>query len=93
LRAAGPAGRDEKIRVAVAAITTPSIERAITASIGVAVLPEHAGDATSLLRHADRALYSAKKNGRNRTEVFALDMLPDGTTTVATPLPAVGPVR
>jgi diguanylate cyclase (GGDEF)-like protein len=85
----------EKIRVAVAAITVPSIERAITASIGVAVLPEHAGDATSLLRHADRALYSAKKNGRNRTEVFALDMLPDGTTidgTGATPLPAVGPV-
>jgi hypothetical protein len=71
-----PAGAD-----AVAAITVPSIERSITASIGIAVLPDHAGDATSLLRHADRALYAAKKNGRNRVEVFNRDMVPSGAAT------------
>jgi diguanylate cyclase (GGDEF)-like protein len=65
----------ENVRAAVAAITVASVPRPITASIGVAVLPDHAGDATSLLRHADRALYTAKKNGRNRTEIFARDML------------------
>ncbi len=65
----------ENIRAAVAAITVGSVARPITASIGIAVLPDHAGDATSLLRHADRALYSAKKNGRNRIETFARDML------------------
>jgi diguanylate cyclase (GGDEF)-like protein len=65
----------ENVREAVAAITVASVPRPITASIGVAVLPDHAGDAKSLLRHADRALYTAKKNGRNRTEIFARDML------------------
>jgi diguanylate cyclase (GGDEF)-like protein len=70
----------ENIRAALAAITVASVPRPITASIGVAVLPDHAGDATSLLRLADRALYTAKKNGRNRTEVFARDMLSIETT-------------
>ncbi len=70
----------EKVRLAVGAITIPSIQQAITTSIGVAVLPDHAGDANTLLRHADRALYIAKKNGRNRVEVFTRDMLPANIT-------------
>ena len=60
----------ETIRAAVAAIAIPGVERPITASLGIAILPDHAGDATSLLRHADQALYTAKKNGRNRIETF-----------------------
>ena len=66
----------ENLRVAIEAIVLPSLGRAITASIGIAVFPDQAGDAASLLRHADRALYTAKKNGRNRVESFVRGMLP-----------------
>jgi diguanylate cyclase (GGDEF)-like protein len=77
----------ENMRAAVASITVASVPRPITASIGVAVLPDHAHDAKSLLRHADRALYTAKKNGRNRTEIFARDMLSIETATEVAPSP------
>jgi diguanylate cyclase (GGDEF)-like protein len=68
----------EKVRTAVRAIAIAPIEQRITASIGVAVLPDHARDATSLLRHADRALDAAKKHGRDRTEVFGRDVVARG---------------
>jgi diguanylate cyclase (GGDEF)-like protein len=45
--------------------------RGITASLGIALYPEHAGDAEVLLRAADEALYDAKAAGRNRVRVFA----------------------
>jgi diguanylate cyclase (GGDEF)-like protein len=61
----------EKIRAAIAAITVPTVGRAITASLGLATFPHDATDATDLLRAADRALYSAKRNGRNRVETVA----------------------
>ena len=38
----------------------------ITASMGVALYPDHADDADSLLRAADEALYRAKDSGRDR---------------------------
>ena len=41
----------------------------VTASIGVS-LPMHKGDLGSLLRQADRMLYKAKENGRNRVETY-----------------------
>ncbi|MEN3297458.1 MAG: hypothetical protein V7642_6711 [Burkholderiales bacterium] len=42
----------------------------ISASIGVAIYPEHGQDAATLLRNADAAMYSAKQLGRNRCETF-----------------------
>lgn len=43
----------------------------VTVSIGVAVYPEHAQDALSLVRYADRAMYTgAKQKGRNRVAVY-----------------------
>jgi diguanylate cyclase (GGDEF)-like protein len=38
----------------------------VTLSMGVSALPDHGSDSKELMRAADRALYAAKKNGRNR---------------------------
>jgi diguanylate cyclase (GGDEF)-like protein len=58
----------EAVRRSIAAITVPHVDRAVTASVGVALLGEDGVDATALFRAADRALYAAKRNGRNRIE-------------------------
>jgi len=59
----------EKLRAAVESISVPGVERKITVSIGIALIPDNAGDADGLLREADRALYAAKEAGRNRVVV------------------------
>jgi diguanylate cyclase (GGDEF)-like protein len=61
----------ERIRTAIAAITLPGLDRDITASLGIADLLEHAGSSDGLIHEADRALYAAKAQGRNRTVVAA----------------------
>ena len=38
---------------------------AISASIGVAVYPDHGDEAKTLLRHADQAMYRAKAEGHS----------------------------
>jgi diguanylate cyclase (GGDEF)-like protein len=60
----------ERLRASVAQIRVPAVDRQISLSVGIAVIPDHAIDAQSLERAADRALYAAKKAGRNRYEVF-----------------------
>lgn len=62
-------GVAEKLRAAIAAIKIARVDRAITASFGVAIHPDMAGDSATLLRLADRALYAAKGAGRNRVEL------------------------
>jgi diguanylate cyclase (GGDEF)-like protein len=42
----------------------------ITVSIGVACFPGPAGGPGELVRNADKALYLAKRLGKNRVEVF-----------------------
>lgn len=42
----------------------------VSASIGVTVFPDDDGDADTLLRHADQAMYLAKAKGRNRYHFF-----------------------
>jgi diguanylate cyclase (GGDEF)-like protein len=78
----------EKMRLTVASITVPGVERDITVSLGIADLLEHAGNATGLVREADRALYSAKAAGRNRTVVADVsdDPIPQ-PEAVTTPSP------
>jgi diguanylate cyclase (GGDEF)-like protein len=58
----------EKIRAAIADLSVFGVDRAITASLGIATIPRHAGDGDQLVRSADRALYLAKTNGRDRVE-------------------------
>jgi diguanylate cyclase (GGDEF)-like protein len=68
----------ERVRSAIADIDILGGDSAVTASFGVAVFPEHAPDAARLVRNADRAMYRAKANGRNRVEVFTLDADAEG---------------
>jgi len=42
----------------------------LTVSIGITVTGQSSSDLTTLLKQADTALYNAKRNGRNRVEVF-----------------------
>jgi diguanylate cyclase (GGDEF)-like protein len=59
----------EKLRGAISQIDVPGVSRRVSASFGLAVLPFDAVEPEQLLRVADRALYSAKANGRDRIEV------------------------
>jgi predicted signal transduction protein with EAL and GGDEF domain/FixJ family two-component response regulator len=45
-------------------------EFVVTPSIGIAMYPEHGGDAQSLLKNADGAMYEAKASGRNQLRVY-----------------------
>jgi len=69
----------ERIRQAISElrVTTdsePPKVLSVTASFGVAAYPESkAKDGEDLIRRADRALYRAKKTGKNRVELFWSD--------------------
>jgi len=93
----------DKLRQSIAAIEVTGVSRPITASFGVAALPDDAGEPTLLLRAADRALYLAKARGRNRVESLAAEephpdssppldannVLWDGSVTTSSP-PSAG---
>jgi len=72
----------ERVRVAVAEISLPGSDVSVTASVGVAVFPDHASTPDRLERLADAALYLAKRQGRNRVE------LADPSPAAAVPVPA-----
>ncbi|MGZ8650062.1 MAG: GGDEF domain-containing protein [Solirubrobacteraceae bacterium] len=55
----------ETIRSLLDGLKVPGVTAHVTASLGVATLPDHAEDAPVLIRAADRALYAAKAAGRN----------------------------
>jgi diguanylate cyclase (GGDEF)-like protein len=63
----------ERVRERIAAERVPLVATdgtlKVTASIGVASLPDSAGDVESLIAAADTALYAAKRGGKNRVVV------------------------
>jgi diguanylate cyclase (GGDEF)-like protein len=74
---AGAAGTGERIRGAVAALRIPTTDKrggqttiaGRTASIGVAVYPDHGTSLESLMQAADAAVYEAKEGGRNQVRI------------------------
>jgi diguanylate cyclase (GGDEF)-like protein len=66
----------QRLRKAVEALT-PTIGFPISISVGVANYPNDASTPTELYERADIALYSAKRNGRDKVSKFAQHMLAD----------------
>ncbi|MCQ4323072.1 sensor domain-containing diguanylate cyclase [Stutzerimonas stutzeri] len=62
----------ERLRTSVELQQIPVVGH-ITVSLGIAVWPMHASDIERVLKLADAALYRAKKNGRNRSEIAEPD--------------------
>jgi diguanylate cyclase (GGDEF)-like protein len=60
------------MREAVQALRIPRVDErgslSVTASFGVAAMPESAADREGLVAAADAALYRAKRGGKNRVE-------------------------
>lgn len=70
-------GRQDALSVAektIAALSKPiSIgeqQCAVGATLGIALYPEHGDDADTLIRHADAAMYAAKRLGKNRSQIW-----------------------
>jgi diguanylate cyclase (GGDEF)-like protein len=61
----------ERLRTGIAELAIPLVagggEMRVTASLGVAALPENAEDPDPLIAAADAALYAAKRTGKNKT--------------------------
>lgn len=62
----------------VASLQTPFLingkELYISCSVGVSIFPEHAETVDDLLKHADLAMYAAKRFGKNQFKFFNFDL-------------------
>jgi diguanylate cyclase (GGDEF)-like protein len=58
----------ERIRAAIEAEPIPQVKK-ITASVGVVTFGEHTENVDELLEMADKAMYNAKKSGRNQVKI------------------------
>ena len=87
------AQRAESLRIAVRAMAVPwqgSTLGPVSISVGVAAYPDHGAQGAAVLGAADRALYSAKRSGRDRVELAAptIENRPN-ESRAADPLPKI----
>lgn len=74
----------ERIRAAVEAMDASGVEASrITVSVGIAAFPIDADDAALLIEQADRALYQAKRDGKNRVAVAGSARSPETVSSRA----------
>ncbi len=70
----------ETARRVLASLHTPvkirNHECRVTGSVGIASYPDDARDATTLMKHADMAMYLAKEEGKNNFQFYSPDMAP-----------------
>jgi len=55
----------------------------MTASVGICTYPEFAGDTEHMLRRSEAAMHAAKEAGRNRSVMFAPNMLEDASSRLS----------
>ncbi len=55
----------------------------VTASVGICLYPDFAGDTEHILRRSEAAMYAAKEAGRNRSVLFAPEMLEDASSRLS----------
>jgi len=67
---------DRALAVVSAPVNVGGAQMNVSASIGVTLCPPDGGDGDMLRRHADRAMYRAKENGKNRYELFVAPTSP-----------------
>ncbi|MCL4410665.1 MAG: diguanylate cyclase [Gammaproteobacteria bacterium] len=61
----------EKVRSTICeTIDVQELAIDLAASIGVAFYPQHTQSINELIRFADRAMYEAKRQGKNKVTVF-----------------------
>ena len=60
-----------ELRRSLHALKISELNRPVTASFGVSAFPDDSTDPDHLIRTADRALYAAKQNGRDRVETVS----------------------
>lgn len=58
----------------IAALSCPyhfgGLELNVTCSVGIALFPDHGGDFDALIQRADRAMYAAKRAGKNNFRLY-----------------------
>lgn len=61
---------DRLLKAAADPVTVEGHVMQVSASIGVTLYPQDGSDADQLMRHADRAMYVAKQEGKNHYRLF-----------------------